>query len=45
VLSPATWEQVRDQFPTTPLGEAQVRGFTTPIPLYSVKSSKAEAPL
>jgi adenylate cyclase len=44
VLSPATWEQIRDQFPTTPLGEAQVRGFTTPIPLYSVKSSKAEAP-
>jgi adenylate cyclase len=39
LLSPATWEQVRDQFPVVPLGEAQVRGFTTPIPLYSVKSS------
>jgi adenylate cyclase len=36
VLSPATWEQVRNQFPTVPLGEAQVRGFTTAIPLYSV---------
>jgi adenylate cyclase len=45
VLSPATWEQVRDQFPTVPLGEAQVRGFATPIPLYSVKSSPPlEAP-
>jgi adenylate cyclase len=39
VLSPATWEQVRDQFAVVPIGEAQVRGFTTPIPLYSVKSS------
>ncbi len=39
VLSPATWEQVCNQFPTVPLGEAQVRGFTTAIPLYSVKSS------
>jgi adenylate cyclase len=39
VLSPATWEQVRSQFPTRPIGEAQVRGFTTPIPLYSVEPS------
>jgi adenylate cyclase len=39
VLSPATWEQVRDQFPTVPLGEAQVRGFTSAIPLYSVETS------
>ncbi len=40
VLSPATWEQVREQFPTRPLGEAQVRGFTQGIPLYSVKMSE-----
>jgi adenylate cyclase len=39
VLSPATQEQVRDQFPTIPIGEAQVRGFPTAIPLYSLKSS------
>jgi adenylate cyclase len=40
VLSPATWDQVRNQFPTIPIGEAQVRGFTTAIPLYSLKSSE-----
>ena len=39
VLSPATWEQVREQFPTVSLGKAQVRGFAAPIPLYSVKSA------
>jgi len=45
VLSPATWEQVHDQFPTVPLGQAQVRGFATAIPLYSVKSTTtAEVP-
>ena len=38
VLSPATYEQVREQFPTVSLGKAQVRGFTTPIPLYSVET-------
>jgi adenylate cyclase len=42
VLSPATYEQVREQFPTVSLGKAEVRGFTTPIPLYSVEPSKAE---
>jgi adenylate cyclase len=40
VLSPATQEQVRDHFPTIPIGEAQVRGFTTAIPLYSLKTSE-----
>jgi adenylate cyclase len=39
VLSPATWEYVREQFPTVLLGEVQVRGFSSTIPLYSVKSS------
>jgi adenylate cyclase len=39
ILSPATWEQVREQFPTVPLGEAPVRGFANPIPLYSVEST------
>ncbi len=42
VLSPATHEQVRDHFPTIPIGEAQVRGFTTSIPLYSLKTSEVE---
>jgi adenylate cyclase len=37
VLSPATWEYIHDQFSTVSLGDAQVRGFTTAIPLYSVK--------
>ncbi len=41
ILSPATWEQARSQFPTVPLGEAQVRGFTTAIPLYSLKPSES----
>lgn len=36
VLSPQTWELVRDQFKTAPLGEAEVRGFTGKIPLYTV---------
>jgi adenylate cyclase len=45
VLSPATWEQVREQFPTVSLGKAEVRGFTAPIPLYRVKSAPPpEAP-
>jgi adenylate cyclase len=39
ILSPATWEQVREQFPTVSLGEAPVRGFANPIPLYSVEST------
>jgi adenylate cyclase len=41
VLSPATWEHIREQFSTVSLGDAQVRGFTNAIPLYSVKSSSA----
>jgi len=38
VLSPATWEHIREQFPTLSLGGAQVRGFTNSITLYSVES-------
>lgn len=38
VISPATWEHIRGQFSTVSLGEAQVRGFTTAIPLYSVEA-------
>lgn len=38
VISPATWEHIREQFSTVSLGEAQVRGFTTAIPLYSVEA-------
>ncbi len=41
VLSPATWEYIRGQFSTVSLGDAQVRGFTNAIPLYSVESSTA----
>ena len=37
VLSPATWEYIREQFSTVSLGDAQVRGFTDAIPLYSVE--------
>jgi adenylate cyclase len=37
VISPATWEFIRDEFTTVSLGEAQVRGFTSAIPLYSVQ--------
>jgi adenylate cyclase len=37
VISPATWEYIRNEFTTVPLGEAQVRGFTSAIPLYSVQ--------
>jgi adenylate cyclase len=39
VLSPATWEHIREQFSTVSLGDAQVRGFTAVIPLYSVELS------
>jgi adenylate cyclase len=43
VISPATWEHIRHCFTTVSLGEAQVRGFTSAIPLYSVqKSSNVE---
>jgi adenylate cyclase len=41
VLSPATWEYIRGQFSTVSLGDAQVRGFTNAIPLYSVETSAA----
>jgi adenylate cyclase len=41
VLSPATYEYIRDQFSAVSLGEALVRGFTNTISLYSVESSTA----
>jgi adenylate cyclase len=41
VLSPATWEYIRGQFPTVSLGDAQVRGFTDSISLYTVESQTA----
>jgi adenylate cyclase len=41
VLSPATWEYIRGQFPTVSLGDAQVRGFTSSISLYTVESQTA----
>jgi adenylate cyclase len=36
VISPDTRELVKNRFPTTPLGEANVRGFTGTIQLYTV---------
>ena len=39
VFSPVTCEHVRDQFSVISLGEYPVRGFTTAVPLYSVKLS------
>jgi adenylate cyclase len=41
VLSPATFEHIRGQFSTVSLGDAQVRGFTDSIPLYTVESQTA----
>lgn len=37
VISPETWEFIRGSCLTVSLGEAQVRGFTSAIPLYSVQ--------
>jgi adenylate cyclase len=37
VLSPATWEYIQNEFVTVSLGKAQVRGFTSAIPLYGVQ--------
>jgi adenylate cyclase len=37
ILSPATWEYIQGQFPAVSLGNAQVRGFTESIPLYTVE--------
>ena len=45
ILSPATYEYIRDEFSAVPLGEAQIRGFTTAIPIYTVESlSPVEVP-
>jgi adenylate cyclase len=41
VLSPATHQHIQGQFSTVSLGDAQVRGFTNAIPLYSVELSTA----
>jgi adenylate cyclase len=41
VFSPATCELIRDQFTVISLGERPVRGFTTDVPLYSVKLSNS----
>jgi adenylate cyclase len=45
VFSPATCEHIQDQFSVVSLGERPVRGFTTDVPLYSVKlSNTTEVP-
>jgi adenylate cyclase len=36
VLSPATYDYIHDHFSVVSLGSAQVRGFTSAIPLYGV---------
>jgi len=41
VISPHTYELVREQFGIQPLGESEVRGFSEKIMLYSVTGSKA----
>ena len=41
VMSPSTWERIRESFPSVPLGEAEVRGFSGKLMLYGVKSERA----
>jgi adenylate cyclase len=41
VMSPSTWERIRESFPAVPLGEAEVRGFSGKLMLYGVKSERA----
>jgi adenylate cyclase len=41
VLSPETYEFIRTEFSAVSIGEAQVRGFTHAIPLYTVESQSA----
>jgi len=41
VLSPETYEYIRTEFSAVSIGEAQVRGFTHAIPLYTVESQSA----
>jgi adenylate cyclase len=41
VISPSTWELVREHFATRALGESEVRGFDGKIMLYGVTSHKA----
>ena len=43
VISPATYELVKDRFGTRALGEAAVRGFEGKIPLYTVMASRTAA--
>jgi adenylate cyclase len=45
VFSPTTCEHIQEQFSVVSLGERPVRGFTTDVPLYSVKlSNTTEVP-
>jgi adenylate cyclase len=45
VFSPSTRELIQDHFSVVSLGERPVRGFTTDVPLYSVKlSNTTEVP-
>ena len=41
VMSPSTWERIRESFSAVPLGEAEVRGFSGKLMLYGVKSERA----
>ena len=41
VMSSSTWERVHDRFPTRPLGESVVRGFTEKVMLYGLQVGKA----
>jgi adenylate cyclase len=43
VMSAPTWELVKDRFETRPLGEVEIRGLSSPIPLYTVTACAAAA--
>jgi adenylate cyclase len=42
VMSPATYEYIHKEFVTVSLGKAQVRGFTSAIPLYGVQEEAVQ---
>jgi class 3 adenylate cyclase len=42
-MSAPTWELVKDRFETRPLGDVEIRGLSSPIPLYTVTACAAAA--
>jgi adenylate cyclase len=41
VISPSTWERIRESFPAAPLGEAEVRGFSGKMMVYGLRIDRA----